>query len=212
MDALEAQLRRSAQRAGQQLLGRLALGGLEQCLRLGGLEAELQQAVAGEVARIVAARDGDRRPEVVRHADLLAQLDHDPLRRALADAGHRLQAGDVAGHQRAHQLARGSAAEHRERHLRPHRLHADESQEEVALLLGGEAVEGQRVVAHDQMGVQRHRAAHAGHLAQRLGRHGQAIADPAGGLDHDVVGTADRHLPGDERDHPATAAAAANGA
>ena len=56
------------------------------------------------------------------------------------------------------------------------------------------------------------RAAHAGHLAQRLGRDGQAVADPARGLDHDVVGAADRDLAGDERDHPATAAAAANGA
>ena len=150
--------------------------------------------------------------EVVRHADLLAQLDDDPLGGALADAGHRLQAGDVAGHQRCHELARGPAAEHGERHLRPHRLHADEREEEVALLLGGEAVERERVVAHHEMGVQGHRAAHAGDLAQRLGRHGQAVADPARGLDHHVVGAADRHLSGDERDHPATAAAAANGA
>ena len=126
--------------------------------------------------------------------------------------GHGLQAGDVAGRQRGHELARGAAAEHRERHLRPDRLHADEQQEEVALLLGREAVEGQRVVAHDEVGVQRHRAADAGHLAQRLGRHGQAVADAAGGLDHDVVGAADGDLAGDERDHPATAAAAASGA
>ena len=52
----------------------------------------------------------------------------------------------------------------------------------------------------------------AGDLAQRLGRDGQAVADPARGLDHHVVGAADRHLAGDERDHPATAAAAASGA
>ena len=55
-------------------------------------------------------------------------------------------------------------------------------------------------------------AAHRGDLAQRLGRDGQAIADPARGLHHDVVGAADRDLAGDERDHPATAAAAASGA
>ena len=126
--------------------------------------------------------------------------------------GHGLQAGDVAGDERGDQLARRAAAEHRERHLRPHRLHADEREEEVALLLGGEAVEGQRVVAHDQVGVQRDGAAHAGDLAQRLGRDGQAVADPARGLDHHVVGAADRDLAGDERDHPATAAAAASGA
>jgi hypothetical protein len=62
------------------------------------------------------------------------------------------------------------------------------------------------------MGVQRHGAAHARHLAQRLGRDGQAVADPASGLDHHMVGPADRDLAGDERDHPATAAAAAYGA
>ena len=46
--------------------------------------------------------------EVVRHADLLAQLDHDPLGGALADAGHGLQAGDVAGRQRAPPARAGS--------------------------------------------------------------------------------------------------------
>ena len=56
LDALEGSTLRPAQRAGQQLLGRLALGGGEQRLRLGGLEAELEQAVAGDVARVVAAR------------------------------------------------------------------------------------------------------------------------------------------------------------
>ena len=60
VDALEASTLDPPQRAGQQLLGRLALGRGEQRLRLGGLEAELEQAVAGEVARVVAARDGDR--------------------------------------------------------------------------------------------------------------------------------------------------------
>ena len=162
VDALEGHRADPPQRAGQQLLGRLALGRGEQGLRLGRLEAELEQAVAGDVARVVAAGDGDRLVEVAGHADLLAQLDHDPLGRALADAGHGLQAGDVAGDQRGDQLARAAAAEHRERHLRPDRLHPDEREEEVALLLGGEAVEGQRVVANDQMRVQRDGAAHAG--------------------------------------------------
>ena len=44
-------------------------------------------------------------------------------------------------------------------------------------------------------------------LAQRLGRDRQPVADAAGGLEHDVVGAADRDLAGDERDHRAATAA-----
>ena len=64
--------------------------------------------------------------------------------------------------ERAEQLARRAAGEHGERDLRADRLHAEQHQEEVALLLGGEAVELQRVVAHDQVGVQRDRLAGGG--------------------------------------------------
>src|SRR5262249_7394184 len=69
-------------------------------------------------------------------------------------------------------------------------------------------VERQRVVAHDEVRVQRHAATHPGDLAQRLGRDREPVADAARRLDDDVVGAADRHVAGDERDHPASAAAA----
>ena len=64
--------------------GVLARRAVEQLLGLGGGEAEPDEALAGQQARIVAAGDHDR---VVgrRGADLLAQLDDDPLGRALAD-------------------------------------------------------------------------------------------------------------------------------
>ena len=75
------------------------------------------QAVARERARVVGARDRDRRRSS-DGADLLAQLDDDPLRRALADARHGLQARRVAGRDRGQQLARRAAGEHGERHLR----------------------------------------------------------------------------------------------
>ena len=51
----------------------------------------------------------------------------------------------------ADQLARRAAGEHGQRDLRADRLHAEQQQEQVALLLGREAVEHQRVVAHDQV-------------------------------------------------------------
>ena len=78
-------------------------------LGLLGREAEADEAVAGEQPRVVAARDHDR---VVggRGADLLAQLDDDPLGGALADPGHGLQPRRVAGRDGGEQLARRAAA------------------------------------------------------------------------------------------------------
>ncbi len=138
-----------------------------------GREAEAEQAVAGEHPRVVPARDHDRRRRGARRADLLAQLDDDPLGRPLADPRRRLQARGVAGGDGAEHLARRAAGEDGERHLRPDGLHADQQQEQVALLLGGEAVEQQRVVAHDQVRVQRDVCPHARDVAQRLGRDGE---------------------------------------
>ena len=73
--------------------------------------AELEQPVARE-RRAARRRAGPRRARdlldavAVRAADLLAQLDDDPLGRALADPRHRLEARRVAGRDRADQLAR----------------------------------------------------------------------------------------------------------
>ena len=126
----------------------------EQRVRLRGREAEPEQA--SRASERGSSPRGDRRSasSAVGHADLLAQLDDDPLRRALADARHGLKAARVPARRRQ-QLARRAAREHGQRDLRADRMHADQQQEQVALLLGGEAVQQQRVVAHDQVGVQR---------------------------------------------------------
>ncbi len=58
----------------------------------------------------------------------------------------------------------GAAREHRQRDLRPDRLDGEQHQEQVALLLGGEAVQRERVVAHDQVRVQRDLLADGGHV------------------------------------------------
>ena len=51
--------------------------------------------------------------------------------------------------------SRGRAAgQHRQRHLRTDALHPDQHQEQLALGLGGEAVEVHAVVAHDEVGVE----------------------------------------------------------
>ena len=63
--------------------------------------------------------------------------------------------------------------------------------EELALVLGREAVERERVVARDQVGVQRNAfATGRGNRSQRLGRDGEPVADAAG-VDDDVVGAPD---------------------
>jgi hypothetical protein len=54
--------------------------------------------------------------------------------------------------------------------------------------------------------VQHRFLAHRRDVAQRLGGHGQPVADPAA-RDHDMVGAADRDPAFDEGDHEASAAA-----
>src|SRR3954469_14277136 len=190
---------RLAQRVRDQVLGRLAGGAVEQLVGLLGGEAEADQAVAGEQPRVVAPRADDR---VVRRggADLLAQLDDDPLRRALADTLDRLEPRRVPRRHGGEQLARRAAGEDGERDLGADGLDADEQQEEVALGLRGEAVEQQRVVAHDQVSVEGGGLAGGRHLAQGLGGDGEAVAHAAAGHHH-VVRAPDGHLSREQRDH-----------
>src|ERR1700683_2475843 len=74
------------------------------------------------------------------------------------------------------------------------------------------AVQGQRVVAHDQVGMQADLLADRGHVAQRLRGHRGAVADAAA-QDNHVVAAAHRDLAVDQRDHaPAPASSLARGA
>src|SRR4029079_18221314 len=84
--------------------------------------------------------------------------------------------------------------------------------EQIAFLLGREAVQRQRVLAHDQVREQSRGFADTGHVAQRLRRDRQPVADAAA-QDDDVIAAADRDLALDERDHAvAFASAACSGA
>ena len=74
-------------------------------------------------------------------------------------------------------------------------------EEEVALLLVREPVQGQRVVPGDQMRVQGRLLAARGDRLQRLRGDGQAVADAAG-LDHHVVRAPDQDLAANRGDHP----------
>ena len=74
----------------------------------------------------------------------------------------------------AREVARRPAAQHRQRHLRPDGLHADAAAGRAHAPPRGEAVEGQRVIADHEVGVQRHRAPDGRDVTQRLARHRQA--------------------------------------
>ena len=79
----------------------------------------------------------------------------------------------------------------------------DQHPEELPLVFGGEAVEGERVLAGDQLGVQEGLRAGRRDRLQGLRGDRQPVAD-AVGVDHHVVGAADEDLAADGGDHPAT--------
>src|SRR5271166_454266 len=132
---------RQAQRLADQLLGAVAGGVAQELVNLARRIPELEQAFAGEHARVLAlAPPGhDRRARAggrpALHAHLLAQLDDDPFGRALADPRHGLKAGRVARGERGDQLARRPRREHPERDLGPDGLDGEQHQEQLALLL-----------------------------------------------------------------------------
>ena len=75
-------------------------------------------------------------------------------------------------------------------------------QEQVALLRAAEAIQGQGVVARDEVRVQRCLLAPRGHRLQRFRGHREPVPDSAR-LDHHVVGAANEHLAANGGDHPA---------
>ncbi len=103
--AVTAFMRRLPQRQPDALLGgQLGIDARERLLGLEHRVAELDERVAGGDVADGSRRDRDRRH--VLGAELALQLEHDPLGRLLADAGDRLEAGDVLERDRAAQLAR----------------------------------------------------------------------------------------------------------
>ena len=61
------------------------------------------------------------------------QLEHDPLRRLLADPGDRLEPRRVLEHDRAAKLRHGRAGDDRDRHLRPDPVDREQVLEQLAL-------------------------------------------------------------------------------
>ena len=105
-----------------------------------------------------AARRADR--SGAGQPGLVLELEHHALRALAADAGHQAQRGEVLGGQRA---ADGVGRVHGEHRLRQPRADAGgglQQLEQRALVVVGEAVERQAVLAHDQRGGQQRRLPH----------------------------------------------------
>ena len=113
--------------------GRLSVDLRERTLGVEQRPAELDERVARDDV-VFAGAVGHR--DEIRVAELLLQLEHDPLGRLLADAGDRLEAGRVAAHDRAAQVGDGRAGDDRERDLRPDAADGEELHEELALARG----------------------------------------------------------------------------
>ena len=106
----------------------------------------------------------------------------------------------VARRDRPDQLADLAPREDRQRDLGADRLDGEQHQEQVPLELAGEPEQREGVVADDQMGVQRGLAADGRYWRRVWLETSAPVADPVTD-DHDVVGSAQRDLPAQERDH-----------
>ena len=130
-------------------------------------------------------------------ADLVAQLEDDALGALAADAGHLGQGDEVAAGDRGAQRVRRVDGEHGQRQPRPDAGDGLHLLEDVALLVGGEPVEGQRVLADDQGRRQAGLAARGAGRPPSPGVVCTQHADPAD-LDDDRSSPTRRTIPGTE--------------
>ena len=134
--------------------------------------------------------------------DALAQLEREPLGELAADARDARQLRDVAVDDRAPHDRGAVHREDRERDPRADARHPAQEVEEIALVDVGEAVQRERVLADDELGLQRYEL---GRLAGAPGRRGRGVdaqAD-ASDLDHEPVDVLDGKPPAQARDHRA---------
>ena len=113
---------------------------------------------------------------VGRERDLLLQLEHDALRRLLADPRDRLEPRVILERDRPSQLRRGRAGDDRERDLRADPADREQLREELALRGVDEAVELQRVLADVEERLDRDLAPALG-APQHAGRRRDEVAD-----------------------------------
>ena len=154
--------RRRLERVGDEVLGRPAVGAVEQLLGLLRREAEPDEARrAPAAAGRRRGRPRSGRPAAPRRPSRAAR------RRSAPRCACRSPARPAAARCRPRRRRPAARAACRRESTAsatfgPDALDADQEQEEVALRLGREAEELERVVAHDQVRVQRRRLPTAG--------------------------------------------------
>ena len=134
-----------------------------------------------------------------RRAQPAGQLEHDPLRALPADAGHRGQRRQVLGRHRPAQRVGGEHGQHRQGQPGPDSAGGLHQLERVPLVLGAEAVQGQRVLPDHQRGGDPGPLAGAqpGQRARRALHQQPDTSD----VDHRTVGRHAGHGPVQVRDH-----------
>src|SRR6266702_3786206 len=170
------------QRVAQQLVEAPFAALLPQAVRRGArlrrLVAQADESPRELIEGIATRPGGGARGRHLRQGEeLLLQLDHEPLRGLLADARHLGQAPDIALGHRPRQLARLDAGEDVLRRTRPDVLHPDELVEDLLLLLGREAEQLERVLAHVGVGAERGLLAGRRECRERRGGELHPVAD-----------------------------------
>jgi hypothetical protein len=171
-------------------VGEHAVHGL---FRLLGREPQSHQRFHDLAAQRAGCRHGRGLPAGrAERGDLVAQFERQPLGALAADPRNLGEHGDVAFHQRGAELFGFEHGQRRERQPRADARHGLQQAEQLARLFVGEAEQRQRVLAHDQRGVQPHLFAAAQRReCRRGGLHG--VTDAAD-LDHRVVKADGQHF------------------
>jgi hypothetical protein len=141
--------------------------------------------------------------------DLLLQLEHDSLRRLLADPRNGLEESVVLANDGAPKLARRIAGHDRERDLGPDSRNREQLLEELALVLIREAEELHRVLAHVEVRLEDDFIDSVGPLRRRRSRE-EPVAD-AIHLQDETVRVPGDGLAAEARDQRALPTSAASG-
>ena len=121
------------------------------------------------------AMDVDRRRDI--GAELVFQLEQNPLCRLLADAGNLRETTGFLQRDGPRQLRDRQARQHRERDLRADAVHLDELAKRAAFVFAAEAVQQVRVFPHDEVSEKRDALTRRGQVIERAHRHVDFVCD-----------------------------------
>ena len=136
-----------------------------------------QQRIQNVVAeRLAVLRPGSSKAAAAP-GQLVAQFQQQTLGGLLADAGNLDQPAHFLSSDDMGQLSDRHAAQDSQCQLRPDATDFEQLPESSALVVGGEAIQLMRILAHDQLGVQRDFFADGGKIVEGAHRHVDFITD-----------------------------------